>query len=64
MMSLFMLLQHIPTMRSCNYSNLPMLYIVSNVPSVVLNRMFDNVNWRHVIVCIFILNKSNGLIVF
>ena len=34
-------LQHTPPMRSCGYSN---LQIVSNISSIVCNRMFENFN--------------------
>ena len=40
MTSSFML-QHLPTTKSCDFMNLPMLWCVSNVPSNVFNHMFE-----------------------
>ena len=38
------MLQRTPTTRSYGYLNLQVLYRVSNIPSVVLNRMFEKYN--------------------
>ena len=55
---------HIPTMRSCDYLNLLVLESASNITSVLLSRMYKNVNKWYVLAWIVIIKISNELKVF
>ena len=58
------MLQHLPTTRPCDYLNLILLYIVSNVPSIVFNCKFENASKWLVLVWFVMIKINNGLIVF
>ena len=63
MTSSFML-QHSLAKRSCDFMNLPVLWSVSSVSSVVISLMWATIRKWYVLVWIVIIKINNGLIIF